>query len=147
MLILISYELDILRSPRSQLNNFRARFVLQKVVRSQNLIEICIFSILFRTEIPPGLYMNAFCYTLQDDILSDYEQCLVELEEEIMMDTDIALTYIQSKLQEYTLLFPTLILLLEEIQRRKVHSLEGKISMKCMKSTCICIVFPLASVY
>ena len=91
--------------------------------------------------------MNAFCYTLQDDILSDYEQCLVELEEEIMMDTDIALTYIQSKLQDYTLLFPTLILLLEEIQRRKVHFLEGKFSMKCMKSTCICIVFHLASVY
>lgn len=64
--------------------------------------------------------MNAFCYTLQDDILSDYEQALVELEEEIMMDTDIPLTYIQSKLQDYTLLFPTLILLLEEIQRRKV---------------------------
>ena len=147
MLILISYELDIRRSPRSQLNNFRARFVLQKAVRSQNLIEICIFSILFCTEIPPGLYMNAFCYTLQDDILSDYEQCLVELEEEIMMDTDIALTYIQSKLQDYTLLFPTLILLLEEIQRRKVHFLVGKFSMKCMKSTCICIVFPLASVY
>lgn len=71
-------------------------------------------------DIGPGLYMNSFCYTLQDDILSAYEQTLVDLEEEIMMDCDIPLTYIQSKLQDYTLLFPTLQLLLAEIDRRKV---------------------------
>lgn len=64
--------------------------------------------------------MNALCYSLQDDILSHYESCLVELEEEIMMDSDIPLTYIQSKLQDYSLLFPTILQLLKDIESRKV---------------------------
>ena len=66
--------------------------------------------------------MNALCYTLQDDILSHYEECLVVLEEEIMMDQDITLTYIHSRLQDcdYSLLFPAISQLIEEVQTRKV---------------------------
>lgn len=68
--------------------------------------------------------MNTLCHTLRDDVLSEYEQGLVELEEEVMMDSEITLTYIQSKLQEYSLLFPSLLQLIDDIQARKVQRCE-----------------------
>lgn len=71
-------------------------------------------------DIPAGLYMNALCYALQDDVLADYENCLVELEEQIMMDSDMPLTCIQNKLQYFTLLFPSLAQFLTDIEKKKV---------------------------
>lgn len=64
--------------------------------------------------------MNALCYSLQDDILSQYEDCLLELEEEIMLDADIPLSYIQNKLVDYTLLFPSLVHVLQDVEKKKV---------------------------
>jgi len=64
--------------------------------------------------------MNALCYCLRDDILSEYENSLVLLEQEILLNSDIKLTYIQYKLQDYALLFPALLQFLQNLESRKV---------------------------
>ncbi|KAF6041284.1 TUBGCP4 [Bugula neritina] len=74
-----------------------------------------------QSEIPPGLYMNALCYCLRDDILSEYENSLVLLEQEILLNSDIKLTYIQYKLQDYALLFPALLQFLQNLESRKLR--------------------------
>ena len=87
----------------------------------------------YYTDIAPGLYMNALCYTLQDDILTDYEDFIVTLEQEIMMDQDMTLSAIMSRLQDrdYNLLFPAISQLLQDIQTRKVRSLKVTFLVTC----------------
>ncbi|XP_071096786.1 gamma-tubulin complex component 4-like [Haliotis cracherodii] len=67
-----------------------------------------------------GMYIKAFCHGL-DEVLQDYRQLLLQLEQDIIADPHLPVSHLQCTLQPYQLLFPALSSVIEQIKSHKAH--------------------------
>jgi len=68
----------------------------------------------------PGCYIKAFCLGL-DNILSEYRQCLLSIEKEILKDKHLSLLYVQHETNSYHMLFDAINDVITTIKNRKSH--------------------------
>ena len=78
-----------------------------------------VYSITVKHEGLHGLYIRAFCQGLHQ-VLEPYRQRLVSLEQELIADPHLTLSYIQSCVDEYQDLFPVLSAIVNQLRTHKV---------------------------
>uniref|UniRef100_H9G828 Gamma-tubulin complex component n=1 Tax=Anolis carolinensis TaxID=28377 RepID=H9G828_ANOCA len=69
---------------------------------------------------PPGIYLRAFCAGL-DAVLQPYRQALLDLEQEFLADPHLTVAHINYSLDQFQLLFPSLMVVVEQIKAQKIH--------------------------
>ncbi|XP_024152081.1 gamma-tubulin complex component 4 isoform X1 [Oryzias melastigma] len=67
-----------------------------------------------------GIYLRAFCTGL-DSMLQPYRQALLELEQEFLGDPHLTISHVNYKLDQFQLLFPSVMLVVETIRSQKIH--------------------------
>ncbi|XP_052795876.1 gamma-tubulin complex component 4-like isoform X1 [Mya arenaria] len=67
-----------------------------------------------------GLYVKAFCSGL-DRVLGAYRNKVLELEAAILQDPHLSIAHIACQLQQYQLLFPALVAVVDQITTHKAH--------------------------
>ncbi|XP_060611468.2 gamma-tubulin complex component 4 [Anolis sagrei] len=69
---------------------------------------------------PPGIYLRAFCAGL-DAVLQPYRQALLDLELEFLADPHLTIAHLNYSLDQFQLLFPSLMVVVEQIKTQKIH--------------------------
>uniref|UniRef100_A0A803KHA0 Gamma-tubulin complex component n=1 Tax=Xenopus tropicalis TaxID=8364 RepID=A0A803KHA0_XENTR len=67
-----------------------------------------------------GIYLRAFCRGL-DSILQPYRQALLDLEQEFLADPHLSISHINYSLDQFHLLFPSVMVVVEQIKSQKIH--------------------------
>ncbi|XP_015265883.1 PREDICTED: gamma-tubulin complex component 4 [Gekko japonicus] len=67
-----------------------------------------------------GIYLRAFCTGL-DAILQPYRQALLDLEQEFLADPHLTISHVNYSLDQFQLLFPSLMVVVEQIKAQKIH--------------------------
>ncbi|XP_061886467.1 gamma-tubulin complex component 4 [Entelurus aequoreus] len=67
-----------------------------------------------------GFYLRAFCTGL-DSMLQPYRQALLDLEQEFLGDPHLTISYVNYKLDQFQLLFPSVMVVVEAIKSQKIH--------------------------
>lgn len=67
-----------------------------------------------------GIYLRAFCTGL-DSILQPYRQALLDLEQEFLGDPHLTISHVNYKLDQFQLLFPSIMVVVESIKSQKIH--------------------------
>ncbi|KAF3833032.1 hypothetical protein F7725_026697, partial [Dissostichus mawsoni] len=67
-----------------------------------------------------GIYLRAFCTGL-DSILQPYRQALLDLEQEFLGDPHLTISHVNYKLDQFQLLFPSVMVVVETIKSQKIH--------------------------
>ncbi|KAM8894514.1 gamma-tubulin complex component 4 [Spinachia spinachia] len=67
-----------------------------------------------------GIYLRAFCTGL-DSILQPYRQALLDLEQEFLGDPHLTISHVNYKLDQFQLLFPSVMVVVESIKLQKIH--------------------------
>jgi len=67
-----------------------------------------------------GLYLKCLCQGL-DNVLQDYRDALLEVEQDILQDPHLPVIHIVGKLNEFQLLFPTLASTIDQVVTHKAH--------------------------
>ncbi|XP_005092380.1 gamma-tubulin complex component 4 [Aplysia californica] len=67
-----------------------------------------------------GLYMKCLCQGL-DNVLQDYRDVLLEVEQDVLKDSHLPVSFIASKLNEFQLLFPALAATIDQVVSHKAH--------------------------
>uniref|UniRef100_A0A3Q3X7X3 Gamma-tubulin complex component n=1 Tax=Mola mola TaxID=94237 RepID=A0A3Q3X7X3_MOLML len=67
-----------------------------------------------------GIYLRAFCTGL-DSMLQPYRQVLLDLEEEFLGDPHLTISHVNYKLDQFQLLFPSVMMVVETIKSQKIH--------------------------
>ncbi|XP_061671747.1 gamma-tubulin complex component 4 isoform X2 [Syngnathoides biaculeatus] len=67
-----------------------------------------------------GIYLRAFCTGL-DSILQPYRQTLLDLEQEFLTDPHLTISHVNFKLDQFQLLFPSVMVVVETIKSQKIH--------------------------
>lgn len=67
-----------------------------------------------------GIYLRAFCTGLHS-MLQPYRQTLLNLEQEFLGDPHLSISHVNYKLEEFQLLFPSVMVVVETIKCQKVH--------------------------
>ncbi|MED6251756.1 Gamma-tubulin complex component 4 [Ataeniobius toweri] len=67
-----------------------------------------------------GVYLRAFCTGL-DSMLQPYRQALLDLEQEFLGDPHLTISHVTYKLDQFQLLFPSVIMVVETIKSQKIH--------------------------
>uniref|UniRef100_A0A8C2YYI8 Gamma-tubulin complex component n=1 Tax=Cyclopterus lumpus TaxID=8103 RepID=A0A8C2YYI8_CYCLU len=67
-----------------------------------------------------GIYLRAFCTGL-DSILQPYRQALLDLEQEFLGDPHLTISHVNYKLDQFQLLFPSVMVVVESIRSQKIH--------------------------
>ncbi|XP_057692949.1 gamma-tubulin complex component 4 isoform X2 [Corythoichthys intestinalis] len=67
-----------------------------------------------------GIYLRAFCTGL-DSVLQPYRQALLDLEQEFLSDPHLTVSHVNYKLDQFQLLFPSVMVVVETIKSQKIH--------------------------
>nr|XP_015809467.2 gamma-tubulin complex component 4 [Nothobranchius furzeri] len=67
-----------------------------------------------------GIYLRAFCTGL-DSMLQPYRQALLDLEQEFLGDPHLTISHVNYKVDEFQLLFPSVMVVVETIKSQKIH--------------------------
>ncbi|CAJ1050058.1 gamma-tubulin complex component 4 [Xyrichtys novacula] len=67
-----------------------------------------------------GIYLRAFCTGL-DSVLQPYRQALLDLEQEFLGDPHLTISHVNYKLDQFQLLFPSVMVVVETIKSQKIH--------------------------
>ncbi|XP_044300831.1 gamma-tubulin complex component 4 isoform X2 [Varanus komodoensis] len=67
-----------------------------------------------------GIYLRAFCTGL-DTVLEPYRQALLDLEQEFLADPHLTISHVNYSLDQFQLLFPSLMIVVEQIKTQKIH--------------------------
>lgn len=67
-----------------------------------------------------GLYLKAFCTGL-DRVLDGYRDSILQLETSVMKDPHLSVSHLVCNLQQYQLLFPALVAVVEQVTSHKAH--------------------------
>ncbi|XP_030433265.1 gamma-tubulin complex component 4 isoform X3 [Gopherus evgoodei] len=65
-----------------------------------------------------GIYLRAFCTGL-DSVLQPYRQALLDLEQEFLADPHLSISHINYSLDQFQLLFPSVMVVVEQIKTQK----------------------------
>ncbi|OXB62788.1 hypothetical protein ASZ78_008006 [Callipepla squamata] len=66
-----------------------------------------------------GIYLRAFCTGL-DSVLQPYRQALLDLEQEFLADPHLSISHVNYSLDQFQLLFPSVMVVVEQIKTQKV---------------------------
>uniref|UniRef100_V9KCH2 Gamma-tubulin complex component n=1 Tax=Callorhinchus milii TaxID=7868 RepID=V9KCH2_CALMI len=67
-----------------------------------------------------GIYLRAFCTGL-DSMLQPYRQALLDLEQEFLADPHLSVSHVNYSLDQFQLLFPSVMVVVEQIKSQKIH--------------------------
>uniref|UniRef100_A0A8C5G7K0 Gamma-tubulin complex component n=1 Tax=Gouania willdenowi TaxID=441366 RepID=A0A8C5G7K0_GOUWI len=67
-----------------------------------------------------GIYLRAFCTGLES-MLQPYRQALLDLEKEFLADPHLTISHANYKLDQFQLLFPSVMVVVETIKSQKIH--------------------------
>uniref|UniRef100_A0A8C7K480 Gamma-tubulin complex component n=1 Tax=Oncorhynchus kisutch TaxID=8019 RepID=A0A8C7K480_ONCKI len=67
-----------------------------------------------------GVYLRAFCTGL-DSMLQPYRQALLDLEQEFLGDPHLSISHVNYMLDQFQLLFPSVMVVVETIKSQKIH--------------------------
>ncbi|XP_041034487.1 gamma-tubulin complex component 4 isoform X1 [Carcharodon carcharias] len=67
-----------------------------------------------------GIYLRAFCTGL-DSMLQPYRQALLDLEQEFLADPHLSISHVNYSLDQFQLLFPSVMVVVEQIKSQKIH--------------------------
>ncbi|XP_054627810.1 gamma-tubulin complex component 4 [Dunckerocampus dactyliophorus] len=67
-----------------------------------------------------GIYLRAFCTGL-DSMLQPYRQALLDLEQDFLGDPHLTISHVNYKLDQFQLLFPSVMVVVETIKSQKIH--------------------------
>ncbi|XP_067871650.1 gamma-tubulin complex component 4 isoform X3 [Heterodontus francisci] len=67
-----------------------------------------------------GIYLRAFCTGL-DSMLQPYRQALHDLEQEFLADPHLSISHVNYSLDQFQLLFPSVMVVVEQIKSQKIH--------------------------
>ncbi|CAL8404727.1 unnamed protein product [Boreogadus saida] len=67
-----------------------------------------------------GIYLRAFCTGL-DTMLQPYRQALLDLEQEFLGDPHLTISHVNYMLDQFQLLFPSVMVVVETIKSQKIH--------------------------
>uniref|UniRef100_A0A8C9RX52 Gamma-tubulin complex component n=1 Tax=Scleropages formosus TaxID=113540 RepID=A0A8C9RX52_SCLFO len=67
-----------------------------------------------------GIYLRAFCTGL-DSMLQPYRQALLDLEQEFLGDPHLSISHVNYMLDQFQLLFPSVMVVVETIRSQKIH--------------------------
>ncbi|XP_072348856.1 gamma-tubulin complex component 4 isoform X7 [Scyliorhinus torazame] len=67
-----------------------------------------------------GIYLRAFCTGL-DSMLQSYRQALLDLEQEFLADPHLSISHVNYSLDQFQLLFPSVMVVVEQIKSQKIH--------------------------
>uniref|UniRef100_UPI0037E8D031 gamma-tubulin complex component 4 isoform X1 n=1 Tax=Semicossyphus pulcher TaxID=241346 RepID=UPI0037E8D031 len=67
-----------------------------------------------------GIYLRALCTGL-DSVLQPYRQALLDLEQEFLGDPHLTISHVNYKLDQFQLLFPSVMVVVETIKSQKIH--------------------------
>lgn len=67
-----------------------------------------------------GIYLRAFCTGL-DSLLQPYRQALLDLEQEFLADPHLSVSHVNYSLDQFQLLFPSVMVVVEQIKSQKIH--------------------------
>ncbi|KAM6257535.1 gamma-tubulin complex component 4 isoform 3-T3 [Porphyrio hochstetteri] len=67
-----------------------------------------------------GMYLRAFCTGL-DSVLQPYRQALLDLEQEFLADPHLSIAHVNYSLDQFQLLFPSVMVMVEQIKTQKIH--------------------------
>uniref|UniRef100_A0A4W4GGT6 Gamma-tubulin complex component n=1 Tax=Electrophorus electricus TaxID=8005 RepID=A0A4W4GGT6_ELEEL len=67
-----------------------------------------------------GIYLRAFCTGLHS-MLQPYRQALLDLEQEFLGDPHLSISHVNYKLEQFQLLFPSVMVVVETIKCQKIH--------------------------
>uniref|UniRef100_A0A3P8XCZ5 Gamma-tubulin complex component n=1 Tax=Esox lucius TaxID=8010 RepID=A0A3P8XCZ5_ESOLU len=67
-----------------------------------------------------GVYLRAFCTGL-DSMLQPYRQALLDLEQEFLGDPHLSISHVNYMLDQFQLLFPSVMMVVETIKSQKIH--------------------------
>uniref|UniRef100_A0A8C5ICA3 Gamma-tubulin complex component n=1 Tax=Junco hyemalis TaxID=40217 RepID=A0A8C5ICA3_JUNHY len=67
-----------------------------------------------------GIYLRAFCTGL-DSVLQPYRQALLDLEQEFLADPHLSISHVNYSLDQFQLLFPSVMVMVEQIKTQKIH--------------------------
>ncbi|TKC45853.1 hypothetical protein EI555_009243 [Monodon monoceros] len=67
-----------------------------------------------------GIYLRAFCTGL-DSVLQPYRQALLDLEQEFLADPHLSISHVNYSLDQFQLLFPSVMVVVEQIKSQKVR--------------------------
>ncbi|KAK1160807.1 gamma-tubulin complex component 4 [Acipenser oxyrinchus oxyrinchus] len=67
-----------------------------------------------------GIYLRAFCTGL-DSMLQPYRQALLDLEQEFLADPHLSISHVNYMLEQFQLLFPSVMVVVEYIKSQKIH--------------------------
>ncbi|MBN3316885.1 GCP4 protein, partial [Atractosteus spatula] len=67
-----------------------------------------------------GIYLRAFCTGL-DSMLQPYRQALLDLEQEFLGDPHLTISHVNYRLDQFQLLFPSVMVVVESIKSQKIH--------------------------
>lgn len=67
-----------------------------------------------------GVYLRAFCTGL-DSMLQPYRQALLDLEQEFLGDPHLTISHVNYKLDQFQLLFPSVMVVVETLKSQKIH--------------------------
>ncbi|XP_075015683.1 gamma-tubulin complex component 4 isoform X3 [Calonectris borealis] len=67
-----------------------------------------------------GIYLRAFCTGL-DSVLQPYRQALLDLEQEFLSDPHLSISHVNYSLDQFQLLFPSVMVMVEQIKTQKIH--------------------------
>lgn len=74
----------------------------------------------FDDEIKHGLYLKVFCNGM-DEVLEDYRNEIVDLENTILKDPQLPLTFVVSRIEKYITLFDALKSMIRVVKSENVH--------------------------
>nr|ABY84139.1 tubulin, gamma complex associated protein 4 (predicted) [Callithrix jacchus] len=67
-----------------------------------------------------GIYLRAFCTGL-DSVLQPYRQAILDLEQEFLGDPHLSISHVNYSLDQFQLLFPSVMVVVEQIKSQKIH--------------------------
>ncbi|XP_028823874.1 LOW QUALITY PROTEIN: gamma-tubulin complex component 4 [Denticeps clupeoides] len=67
-----------------------------------------------------GIYLRAFCTGL-GSMLQPYRQALLDLEHEFLADPHLSISHVNYRLDQFQLLFPSVMVVVETIRSQKIH--------------------------
>uniref|UniRef100_A0A8C2B906 Gamma-tubulin complex component n=1 Tax=Cyprinus carpio TaxID=7962 RepID=A0A8C2B906_CYPCA len=67
-----------------------------------------------------GIYLRAFCTGLHS-MLQPYRQALLDLEKEFLGDPHLSISHVNYMLEQFQLLFPSVMVVVETIKSQKIH--------------------------
>ncbi|OXB77565.1 UNVERIFIED_CONTAM: hypothetical protein H355_002874 [Colinus virginianus] len=93
-----------------------------------------------------GIYLRAFCTGL-DSVLQPYRQALLDLEQEFLADPHLSISHVNYSLDQFQLLFPSVMVVVEQIKTQKNGVLGKNLASVMILAVCHGVMYKQLSAW